>query len=377
MERFVKHGCRQSLTIDRWFLIPYLHILCSDLVWTHFFFVKLPICCCACYCCCTSFSYCYNVDQNIVYLHFIDYKSLLSSELASMRWRWQSIGLIVDYRWPVKFNLRHVRHYRQTQLLQFYIKLLPTARIRTGSNNIDFTNLEPVRMWLLQLVALPRITSRDSPSHTPDFNDMVCSHQLFNDDEDLDRFHNILDIFKLKSDFNIGLRAPFDQPCQRWRWGCWGGTQHASHRNWSMCYKLQKQSHGQLPPIPLRHPLVTFTRWINRQVKSRWFLRFCQRAQLEKERRERQKLLQPQASSSSFPAPDDDDSDEPPAKRQATIRLTDVLGKVKSYFLNLILTFPLSSKLTIEGKRNSSLLSYHRTHWIGHGSTNFSIVRFP
>ena len=153
-----------------------------------------------------------------------------------------------------------------------------------------------------------------------------------------------------------------------------------------------------------------------------------ERAQLEKERRERQKRLRPQASSSSIAAPDDDDFDEPPAKRhqlssntsskrsniphdnssknsrelptieqvfwngelrqtatqnaeprkdgQVSIRLTDVLGKVK-FFFNLILTFPLSFKLTVERKRNSSLLSYHRTHWIGHGFTNFSIVRFP
>jgi len=42
-----------------------------------------------------------------------------------------------------------------------------------------------------------------------------------------------------------------------------------------------------------------------------------ERAQLEKERRERQKRLRPQASSSFVPAPDDDDDDleEPPAKR--------------------------------------------------------------
>ena len=110
-----------------------------------------------------------------------------------------------------------------------------------------------------------------------------------------------------------------------------------------------------------------------------------ERAQLEKERRERQKRLRPQASSSPTAAPDDDDLDEPPAKRhqvscsnssfkrsniphdssskksrelptieqifwngelrqtatqnaeprkdgQATIRLTDVLGKVKFFF---------------------------------------------
>jgi tyrosyl-DNA phosphodiesterase-1 len=116
-----------------------------------------------------------------------------------------------------------------------------------------------------------------------------------------------------------------------------------------------------------------------------------ERAQLEKERRERQKRLRPQASSSSVVSPDDDDLEEPPAKRhqvscsnssfkrsnippdssskksrelptieqvfwdgelrqtatqnaeprkdgQATIRLTDVLGKVK-FFLYLILTF--------------------------------------
>ena len=109
-----------------------------------------------------------------------------------------------------------------------------------------------------------------------------------------------------------------------------------------------------------------------------------ERAQLEKERRERQKRLRPQASSSSIPALDNDD-EEPPAKRhqvsysnpsfnrsniphdsssktahqlptieqvfwngelrqtatqyaeprkdgQATIRLTDVLGKVKFLF---------------------------------------------
>ncbi|KAF8800390.1 phospholipase D/nuclease [Phlegmacium glaucopus] len=42
-----------------------------------------------------------------------------------------------------------------------------------------------------------------------------------------------------------------------------------------------------------------------------------ERAQLEKERRERQKRLRPQASFNSIPAPDDDDDDleEPPAKR--------------------------------------------------------------
>ena len=153
-----------------------------------------------------------------------------------------------------------------------------------------------------------------------------------------------------------------------------------------------------------------------------------ERAQLEKERRERQKRLRPQASSSSVPAPDDDsDLEEPPAKRhqvsysntsfkrsdishdsssknshelptieqvfwngelrqtttqhaeprkdgQATFRLTDVLGKVKNF--TLILTLPASFNLTIERKRNSNLLSYHRTHWIGHGFTNFSIVLF-
>jgi tyrosyl-DNA phosphodiesterase 1 len=152
-----------------------------------------------------------------------------------------------------------------------------------------------------------------------------------------------------------------------------------------------------------------------------------ERAQLEKERRERQKRLRPQASSSSAAAPDDDDLEEPPAKRhqvscsnssfkrsnmpldsssktspelptidqvfwngelrqtatqnaeprkdgQATIRLTDVLGKVK-FFLYLILTFPFQLDL-FERKRNSNSLSYHRTHWIGHGFTNFSIVRF-
>ena len=122
-----------------------------------------------------------------------------------------------------------------------------------------------------------------------------------------------------------------------------------------------------------------------------------ERAQLEKERRERQKRLRPQASSSSAAAPDDDDLEEPPAKRhqvscsnssfklsniphdsgskashelptieqvfwngelrqtatqnaeprkdgQATIRLTDVLGKVK-FFLYLILTFPFQFDL--------------------------------
>jgi hypothetical protein len=37
MERFVKHGCRQSLKIDCWFLILHLHMLCSDSVWTLFF----------------------------------------------------------------------------------------------------------------------------------------------------------------------------------------------------------------------------------------------------------------------------------------------------------------------------------------------------
>ena len=111
-----------------------------------------------------------------------------------------------------------------------------------------------------------------------------------------------------------------------------------------------------------------------------------ERAQLEKERRERQKRLRPQASSSSTAAPDDDDLEEPPAKRhqvsrsnlsikrsniphdssskrshelptieqvfwngelrqtatqnaeprkdgQATIRLTEVLGKVKFFFV--------------------------------------------
>jgi tyrosyl-DNA phosphodiesterase 1 len=153
-----------------------------------------------------------------------------------------------------------------------------------------------------------------------------------------------------------------------------------------------------------------------------------ERAQLEKERRERQKRLRPQASYSSTAAPDDDDLEEPPAKRhqvscsnasfkrsniphdssskkfrelptieqvfwngelrqtatqtaeprkdgQATIRLTDVLGKVK-FFLYLILTFPHGFNLTFERKRNSSSLLYHRTHWIGHGFTNFSIVRF-
>ena len=153
-----------------------------------------------------------------------------------------------------------------------------------------------------------------------------------------------------------------------------------------------------------------------------------ERAQLEKERRERQKRLRPHASSSSTAAPDDDDLEEPPAKRhqvsrsnpsfmrsyiphdssskrslelptieqvfwngelrqtatqnaeprkdgQATIRLTDVLGKVK-FFLYLILTFPPNFNLTFERKRNSSSPSYHRTHWIGHGFTNFSIVRF-
>jgi tyrosyl-DNA phosphodiesterase-1 len=154
-----------------------------------------------------------------------------------------------------------------------------------------------------------------------------------------------------------------------------------------------------------------------------------ERAQLEKERRERQKRLRPQASSSfTAAADDDDDLEEPPAKRhqvscsnssskrsniphdssseksrelptieqvfwngelrqtatqnaeprkdgQATIRLTDVLGKVK-FFLYLILAFPPRFNLTFERKRNSSSLSYHRTHWIGHGFTNFSIVRF-
>ena len=40
-----------------------------------------------------------------------------------------------------------------------------------------------------------------------------------------------------------------------------------------------------------------------------------ERAQLEKERRERQKRLRPQARSSSIAAPDDDDLEEPPAKR--------------------------------------------------------------
>ena len=40
-----------------------------------------------------------------------------------------------------------------------------------------------------------------------------------------------------------------------------------------------------------------------------------ERAQLEKERRERQKRLRPPASSSSAAAPDDDDLEEPPAKR--------------------------------------------------------------
>ena len=115
-----------------------------------------------------------------------------------------------------------------------------------------------------------------------------------------------------------------------------------------------------------------------------------ERAQLEKERRERQKRLRPQASSSSIAAPDEDDDEleQPPAKRhqvscsntsfkrsnirhdsnsqksrelptieqvfwngelrqtatqnaeprkdgQATIRLTDVLGKVKAFYLIL------------------------------------------
>ena len=44
------------------------------------------------------------------------------------------------------------------------------------------------------VVAISHITSPHimwSSSHTPDFNDMVCLHQLFNDDKDLDRFHNI------------------------------------------------------------------------------------------------------------------------------------------------------------------------------------------
>ena len=116
-----------------------------------------------------------------------------------------------------------------------------------------------------------------------------------------------------------------------------------------------------------------------------------ERAQLEKERRERQKRLRPQERSSSAAAPDDDDFEEPPAKRhqiscsnssfkrsnivhdsssekshelplieqvfwngelrqtatqnaeprkdgQTTIRLTDVLGKVK-FSWNLIITF--------------------------------------
>ena len=153
-----------------------------------------------------------------------------------------------------------------------------------------------------------------------------------------------------------------------------------------------------------------------------------ERAQLEKERRERQKRLRPQASSSSIAAPDDDDLEEPPAKRhqvscsnssfkrsniphdssskksgelptieqvfwngelrqtatqnaeprkdgQATFRLTDILGKVK-FFLYLILTFSYGFNLTFERKRNLSLLSYHHSHWIGHGFTNFLIVRF-
>ena len=104
--------------LDDWLLVPHPSSTYS-LFWSGmdpFFFVKLPTCCCTCYCCCTSFSYCCNVDKNIVYLHFIDYKSLLSSELASMHQQRQSISLIVDYWWPVKFNLRHVWHYRQTQL---------------------------------------------------------------------------------------------------------------------------------------------------------------------------------------------------------------------------------------------------------------------
>ena len=122
-----------------------------------------------------------------------------------------------------------------------------------------------------------------------------------------------------------------------------------------------------------------------------------ERAQMEKERRERQKRLRPQASSSSVEAQDDDDLEEPPAKRhqvscsnssskrsniphdssskaspdlptieqvfwngelrqtatqnaeprkdgQATIRLTDVLGKVK-FLLYLILTLPFQLDL--------------------------------
>ena len=92
-----------------------------------------------------------------------------------------------------------------------------------------------------------------------------------------------------------------------------------------------------------------------------------ERAQLEKERRERQKRLRPQTSYDPTAAPDDDDLEVPPAKRQqvscsptieqvfwngelrqtatqnaeprkddqATIRLTDVLGKVKFFLLVL------------------------------------------
>ena len=120
-----------------------------------------------------------------------------------------------------------------------------------------------------------------------------------------------------------------------------------------------------------------------------------ERAQMEKERRERQKRLRPQESSSSVSAQDDDDSEEPPAKRhqvsssntsfkrsniphdsssktplelptieqvfwngelrqtatqnaeprkdgQATIRLTEVLGKVK-FFLYFDPHFPIST----------------------------------
>ena len=198
--------------------------------------------------------------------------------------------------------------------------------------------------------------------------------------------------------------------CRQWRWCYWGSTlsTDVGHVTWSSIGNSQ---------ITIQPP--------SQSVVSSFL---SERAQLEKERRERQKRLRPQASSSSSAAPDDDDLEEPPAKRhqvscssssfkrsniphdsnskksrelptieqvfwdgelrqtatqnaeprkdgQATIRLTDILGKVK-FFLYLILTLFLSFNLTFERKRNSSSLSYHRTHWIGHGFTNFSIVRF-